>query len=244
MALLRRAASKTTMNETTSSCDPLTLTIVIPVLNESQVLPQLIKQLRLVDSHQVVFVDGGSSDSTVEQIQAARYLVLSSAPGRAQQMNVGAQIATGDVLVFLHADTQVPEGLSQLINQALTKTDRVWGRFDVRISGRSPLLAIIGFMMNWRSRMTGIATGDQVMFVRRSVFETLGGFADIGLMEDIELSKRLTRVSRPVCLFQRVTTSGRRWQKRGVLKTIVLMWWLRLAYWLGVKPSTLARWYR
>ena len=155
-------------------------------------------------------------------------------------MNAGARVAGGDVLLFLHVDTILPEGADLMIEVAICGRCRVWGRFDVEIRGRPWMLRVVAALMNWRSRITGIATGDQAIFVARSAFESVGGFPDQPLMEDIELCKRLRVLSRPACLHARAVTSGRRWESRGVLRTIVLMWRLRWAYWRGVPASVLA----
>jgi rSAM/selenodomain-associated transferase 2 len=154
-------------------------------------------------------------------------------------MNAGANVATRDYLLFLHVDTRLPENANLLLIQAF-ETDAVWGRFDVKLSGKRPLLRMIEISMNWRSRLTGIATGDQAIFVRRDVFERIGGFPEISLMEDVALSKRLKRIARPVCLRERVTTSSRRWEQNGTVRTILLMWGLRLLYFLGADPAKLA----
>jgi rSAM/selenodomain-associated transferase 2 len=156
-------------------------------------------------------------------------------------MNAGAAIATGDALLFLHADTRLPADAARCVLEALAR--RGWGRFDVRIEGGPPLLAVVAFCMNWRSRLSGIATGDQAIFVRREVFAAAGAFPEIPLMEDVALSARLRRISPPACLGVRAVTSGRRWAQRGVLRTILLMWRLRLAYFLGARPEDLARRY-
>jgi len=222
----------------------MTLSIIIPVLNEAAQLPEVFARLASLQARgaQVLVVDGGSSDGSA-QLPRAGVEWLQAAPGRARQMNAGAAQARGEVLLFLHADTQLPVQADQLLTQALAR-DRVWGRFDVRISGRAWLLPVVAFMMNRRSRLTGIATGDQAMFVRRDTFEALGGFAEQPLMEDIELSVRLRRISAPACLRAKVITSGRRWDSRGVWRTIFLMWRLRWAYWRGVPASRLAEAYR
>ncbi|MGA7790819.1 MAG: TIGR04283 family arsenosugar biosynthesis glycosyltransferase, partial [Xanthobacteraceae bacterium] len=157
-------------------------------------------------------------------------------------LNAGAALGTGDALVFLHADTALPENADRLIAAALWR--RAWGRFDVRIAGRHPLLAVVARMINWRSRVTGVATGDQAIFVRREAFNSVGGFPDLPLMEDIAISRRLKRLCRPYCIGAPVVTSGRRWEHHGVVRTIVLMWRLRLAYYFGVEPARLARQYR
>ena len=158
-------------------------------------------------------------------------------------MNAGAAVAHGDVLLFLHADTRLADDADRLIIDGLAQSGRAWGRFDVTIEGRHPLLPVVAASMNIRSRLTGIATGDQAMFVTRKAFDAAGGFPEIALMEDIELSRRLKRISVPLCLGERVTTSGRRWERRGVLRMILLMWRLRLAYFFGASPDSLARRY-
>lgn len=158
-------------------------------------------------------------------------------------MNAGAAAARREILCFLHADTQLPSGADGLITLALTKNPRGWGRFDVRIDSRHPVLACVAHLMNGRSRWSGIATGDQALFVTRYLFEAAGRYPDIALMEDIALCERLRAFGPPVCIRQPVLTSGRRWEKHGVWRTILLMWWLRLAYWMGVHPDTLARRY-
>lgn len=182
--------------------------------------------------HEVIVVDGGSDDGTAALAEGLCDRVLTAPRGRAAQMNAGAREAKGDVLVFLHADTRLPEDFSL--------GSHVWGRFDVEIDGRHPLLKVVAWSMNLRSRLTGIATGDQAIFVRRDAFP---GFPEIALMEDVALSKLLKRRGAPACLRQRVVTSGRRWESRGVLRTIGLMWRLRLLYFLGVSPERLARRY-
>lgn len=221
----------------------MSLSIIIPMLNESATLPRTLSELRqYVETAEVILVDGGSRDDSVALAQRAGRKVISSLPGRARQMNAGAAAASGDKLLFLHADTRLPPQADQLVSEALTRHH--WGRFDVTISGHHPMLAVIGFMMNRRSHLTGIATGDQAIFVRRSAFEAVGGFPEQPLMEDIELGKRLKRLGSPACLPQKVITSGRRWEQRGLWRTILLMWRLRFAYWRGASPEQLARAYR
>jgi rSAM/selenodomain-associated transferase 2 len=222
------------------------LSIVIPVLNEAQRLPSLLKRLLPLHRHgvEIVIVDGGSDDGSPSIAEYGGFTVLRSARGRARQMNAGAVAATGDVLLFLHADTLLPEGTPHLVARALVDVRRCWGRFDVRISGRAFALRMVAALMNGRSRLTGIATGDQAIFMTRAAFESVGGFLDQPLMEDIEMSRRLLKLSRPACIPQRVTTSGRRWESRGVWRTILLMWRLRWAYWRGVSPEHLAALYR
>lgn len=195
---------------------------------------------------EVIVVDGGSTDGTPDVCASLADQVLvgpASLRGRARQMNHGAAQASGARLLFLHADTQLPPDVDVLVAQALAG-DESWGRFDVRIEGQSRWLPMVAAMMNWRSRATGIATGDQAIFVQRNSFMQVGGFPDQPLMEDIELSRRLRALQAPVCLRQRVVTSGRRWDQRGAWRTIVLMWRLRWMYWRGAPPEQLARLYR
>lgn len=224
----------------------MTLSIIVPVLNEAPQLPLLLARLLLLiqHGHEVIIVDGGSVDGSAELAQDAGLTVVHATGGRAGQMNAGATHATGAVLLFLHADTQLPDDAAGLIDQALSGNKYRWGRFDVSLSGHHTMLRVVGCMMNWRSRLTGIATGDQAIFICRSVFVAVGGFPDQPLMEDIEISRRLRKVSRPACISHRVITSGRRWETHGVWRTIVLMWCLRWLYWAGVPASQLARAYR
>jgi rSAM/selenodomain-associated transferase 2 len=191
----------------------------------------------------VIVVAGGSRDGTIALARAHADQVISGPRGRAAQMNAGATLARHDALLFLHADTRLPDGADRLIAEGLAQSGRAWGRFDVAIEGASPLLSMIALTMNLRSRLTGIATGDQAMFMTRKAFGTVGGFPDIPLMEDIALSRALKRLSRPLCLAPKATTSGRRWERHGILRTILLMWRLRLAYFLGAPPHRLARRY-
>ena len=223
------------------------LAIVMPVLNEAAGIEAALRALAPLRARgaRVVVADGGSADDTlagarrfggVEVIEAAR--------GRAAQMNAGALAASGArVLLFLHADTTLPPDADRLIEQALAGGRHVWGRFDVRIAGRPRMLRVVAACMNVRSRWSGIATGDQALFMTRAAFDAIGGFPEQPLMEDIEMSKRLRTLSRPACLRERVITSGRRWESRGVWATIVLMWRLRWAYWRGASPQVLARRY-
>lgn len=224
----------------------MTLAIVVPVLNEAGAWPALAAHLQALQASdvtlQIVIVDGGSTDDTLRLAQGSGFWVLSSPRGRACQMNAGVQACRADQLLFLHADTRLPEGAAGLIMQALRT--HVWGRFDVRIEGRARLLRVVAAMMNLRSRISGIATGDQAMFMTRDAFEKAGGFPEQPLMEDIALSAALKTLGRPACLRARACTSGRRWEQYGVWRTIVLMWCLRLAYWLGANPAALARAYR
>jgi len=224
----------------------LKLSIIIPMLNEAAQLPELFAHLMPIQRAgcEIIFADGGSRDGSAYLAEVAGFTVVNAPRGRAVQMNAGAAIATGGVLLFLHADTRLPHGALHHIAQALQDGVHQWGRFDVCITGRAFMLRVVAQMMNWRSCLSGIATGDQAMFVRRAVFEQLRGFPEQPLMEDIELSKHLKEISRPACLTQCVTTSGRRWETRGIWRTILLMWRLRWDYWRGVDAQTLAGLYR
>ncbi|MEJ2379111.1 MAG: TIGR04283 family arsenosugar biosynthesis glycosyltransferase [Pseudolabrys sp.] len=217
------------------------LSIVMPALNEAATIEAALDALSPLRARgaEVIVVDGGSADGTRELARPHADKVLNAPRGRAAQMNAGAA-AAGDVLLFLHADTRLPENADALVLQGLARTDRVWGRFDVRFD-QGGLLRFVALMMNWRSRATGIATGDQALFVTRAAFERAGRFPPIVLMEDVALSARLKRVTRPLCLGARVTTSGRRWRKQGTLRTILLMWRLRLRFFLGADPAHLVR---
>lgn len=218
------------------------LSIIIPCLNEAEGIERTLTALAPLRGRgaEVIVVDGGSADGTVDCAAPFADTILTAPPGRASQMNAGAHRARGEILLFLHADTLLPEAADGLVIDGLKRARRSWGRFDVRIDGRHPLLRAVERLMNARSRLTGIATGDQAIFVTRTLFAAAGGFPDIPLMEDIELSKRLKRFGSPLCLNHCIVTSGRRWEKRGVLRTILLMWGLRLAYWLGADPRRLA----
>lgn len=219
------------------------MSIIIPVLNEAAILPHTLAALPLRGfGAEVILVDGGSTDESVALARRAGVRVVTSPPGRARQMNTGAAEARGELLLFLHADTRLPPGALSAVVQALSH--RHWGRFDITLGGRPPLLKLVAALINLRSRLTGIATGDQAIFVRRSSFEAIGGFPVQPLMEDIELSKRLKRLGPPACLWLKAHTSGRRWESRGVFRTIWLMWRLRFAYWRGADPALLARAYR
>ena len=224
------------------------LSIVIPALNEAAGLEatlQALQPLRL-RGVELVLADGGSSDATPTLAQPWVDAVVDAPRGRALQMNAGAARARADVLLFLHADTRLPPLADVLVLQAVQRSDKgaCWGRFDVRIEGRPRMLRVVAALMNLRSRASGIATGDQAIFITREAFERVGGFPEQALMEDIEISRRLKRLGRPACLRARVCTSGRRWEQRGVWRTIVLMWRLRWRYWRGESPARLAEAYR
>lgn len=227
--------------------DSMKIAIVVPVFNEALALPRLMASLvalkeAATQDVELVFADGGSTDGTVALIEKAGFLVVSSAKGRAWQMNAGATQTTGDVLLFLHADTQLPQNALKAITTSLAGKI-CWGRFDVRIAGKPWMLGVVARMMNWRSRLTGIATGDQAIFMTRTAYLAIGGLPEQALMEDIEASHRLRQLSRPACISSPVVTSGRRWETRGVWTTIFLMWRLRWAYWRGQNPKLLSELY-
>jgi rSAM/selenodomain-associated transferase 2 len=222
------------------------LSVVMPVLNEAAGIRPALDALRPLRARgtEVIVVDGGSTDGTAAVCAGRVEAVIAAPRGRAAQMNAGATAARGAVLLFLHADTLLPADADERVLEGLAASGRCWGRFDVAIDGRSRWLAVVAWMMNRRSRWSGIATGDQAIFITREAFDAVGGFPLQPLMEDIELSARLRQRGRPLCLRDRVHTSGRRWEQRGVWRTIMLMWRLRLLYRLGVSPERLARAYR
>jgi rSAM/selenodomain-associated transferase 2 len=225
---------------------PARLSIVIPALNEAAAIGDTLRALQPMRGRgvEVLVADGGSVDGTPALAITLADRVLSAPRGRARQMNAGAAAASGDVLLFLHADTGLPAAADRLVLDGLADSGRLWGRFDVRIAGRSPWLRVVAHFMNRRSRWTGIATGDQALFVRRETFAALGGFPDQPLMEDVELSSRLRRLGPPLCPGERAVTSGRRWETHGVWRTVFLMWRLRWLYWRGVAAERLAGLYR
>ena len=222
------------------------LSIIVPVLNESTALPVLLAQLLPLrrGGVDVLVVDGDSEDGSATIAECAGFRVVRSQRGRARQMNAGARAARGDVLLFLHADTRLPDGAERLIHAALADGRHDWGRFDVEFDVRTWTMDATALGMNLRSRFTGIATGDQGIFVTRAAFDAVGGFPDQPLMEDVEITTRLRERTRPACIGRPVVTSARRWQARGAWRTIFLMWRLRLAYWRGASPADLARQYR
>ena len=221
------------------------ISIIMPVLNEAGGIRETLVALQPLREAgcELILADGGSADGTAEAAAGLYDQWVGSLPGRARQMNAGAGAATGELLLFLHADTRLPaDALAWL--ERFVASDRLWGRFDVRLSGNRPLFRVIAWFMNQRSRLTGVATGDQAIVVRRSLFERVGGYEPIPLMEDVALSKTLRRHSRPYCIRASVITDSRRWEVNGAWRTIVLMWRLRWAYWRGTDPETLARRYR
>lgn len=231
----------------------MTISVIIPTLNEERTIMATLAHTAALGFDELIVVDGGSLDQTPGLVESFRRRTQSpvqspvrlvTAPsGRASQMNKGAEASGGEVLLFLHADTQLPDDANAMIQTTLTDQRMVGGRFDVRFDRPSIWGTIISRMMNWRSRLSGIATGDQALFVRRPIFEQLGGFTDMPLMEDIDFSRRLKRKGATAALTATVTTSFRRWEQQGPLRTILLMWAVRFLYWIGVRSHTLSRWY-
>jgi len=222
------------------------LSIIIPVLNEAGEIGATLAALRPMRARgcEVIVADGGSTDGSPEIARGLADAVVACGRGRARQQNAGAAVARGEVLLFLHADTRLPEDADARVTGGLRRSGRGWGRFDVRLAGRHPMLRVIERMMGLRSRLTGIATGDQAIFVRRAWFQRIGGFPDMPLMEDVALSAALKRLGPPLALRDTVRTSSRRWEERGVWRTMALMWRLRLEFWAGVDPAKLAERYR
>jgi len=229
-----------------AAADPDRISVIIPALNEAASLPHTLAALQGLRNrgHEIILVDGGSSDATVDVSRPLVDTLLQAARGRAVQMRAGAEAASGAVFWFLHADTRVPEHADRLINVALQDPDTHWGRFDVQLSERRVSLRLVAALMNIRSRLSGIATGDQGIFVRCSLYAAVGGVPPLPLMEDIALSRALRCHGRPAAIRQRLRSSPRRWEQHGVIRTILLMWGLRLAYFAGVAPSRLARFYQ
>lgn len=219
------------------------IAIVVPVLNEAEFLHAVLSQLKGIAANEVIFVDGGSTDGTDDLLRASGVQWVSSLAGRAAQMNCGASKTKSDILLFVHVDTAINSSHIEAIRHAMRDEKIAGGRFDVHLSGTHPMFRVIEYMMNLRSRLTKISTGDQAIFVRRKVFERLGGFPDQPLLEDVEFSRKIKCAGRLASLRQCVETSSRRWEQHGVLRTIVLMWWLRLRYWMGADPARLWRLY-
>jgi rSAM/selenodomain-associated transferase 2 len=234
------------MPPATKDCSPPRVSVIIPAFHEADTIAARLQDLQATrrEGAEIIVVDGGGDgDETAARAAPLCDFVMRAPRGRSRQMNAGARAATGDILIFLHADTLLPPEAQTCMREGLAKSGRAWGRFDLAIEGRSRILPVIAWFMNARSRVTGVATGDQAIFVTRAAFEAVGGFPDIALMEDVALSSALKRLSRPVCLRQKVTTSGRRWDQHGALRVILKMWSLRWRYFFGANPNDLARAY-
>jgi len=221
----------------------MNIAVIIPLLNEAKYLSGLLHDMRQWHANEVIFVDGASSDETPRLLDSAGVQWIRAKRGRAAQMNAGAAYLNSDIFLFLHADTVLSSSNIEAVVKAMYKPEMAGGRFDIRLDGNHPAFRIIAWFINLRSRLTKISTGDQAMFVRRKVFERMGGFPEQPLMEDVEFSRRLKREGDIACLRSRVTTSSRRWEKHGIVRTILLMWWLRFRYWLGASPAVLKRLY-
>ncbi|HUF42851.1 MAG TPA: TIGR04283 family arsenosugar biosynthesis glycosyltransferase [Verrucomicrobiae bacterium] len=219
------------------------ISVVIPVFNEENTIAASLSALLPLNPHEIIVVDGGSGDRTRVICDSFQVKVLLSGRGRARQMNHGARHATGDVLLFLHADTSLPKSAFQDIRSALSDPRPLGGRFDVELEGGHWMLKVIGRMISYRSRVTRVGTGDQAIFVRREVFKRMGGYPDIPLMEDIAFCRTLKRLGDVACLQSRVITSGRRWEADGVWRTILRMWTLKALYLAGVSPVRLNQFY-
>lgn len=228
-----------------AAAEPLRLSVIIPALNEAAAITASLQALQPLraSGHELIVVDGGSTDLTVDLSRPLADRVIESGAGRAVQMRAGAAAANGSVLWFLHADTIAPPDAGRLILAALQNTPAGWGRFDVQLSENGFLLKCVAWMMNQRSRLSGIVTGDQGLFVTRPNYDDVGGFPDIPLMEDVALSRALRRHGHPARIAQPLVTSSRRWLAHGVVRTVLRMWTLRLAYFLGVSPERLAAYY-
>ena len=245
-ALVQSVTSKLESSRTGLN-SALSLAVVIPLIDERKQLPALVEQLKELAPEQIIFVDGGSTDGTLEWIEqnavSDQIHLISSTAGRAKQMNLGASAANQDVLLFLHADTVLPANAKQDICYSSTQEGH-WGRFDVTFDDSSLAMNVIAFFMNCRSRLTNVSTGDQAMFIHQQLFDRVGGFDDIALMEDVAMSKKLRSIVKPINSSLKVVTSARRWKTHGVIKTVLTMWAYRFAYFVGVSPDRLAQGYR
>lgn len=223
------------------------LSIIIPVLNEEKTIGSVIENVKSSisgDNYEIIVVDGGSNDNTVSIAKSSCDQLITSSAGRGVQLNYGARASQGDTLLFVHADTILPVEFDKMITNAISTSGKSWGRFDIKLSGKKYIFRIVESLVNLRSRITSISTGDQCLFMTRALFENVNGYKDIPLMEDIDISKRLKKISIPVCLPHKVITSSRRWEEKGIIRTILLMWWLRFMFFAGVSPDNLKRLYQ
>jgi rSAM/selenodomain-associated transferase 2 len=222
----------------------LKLSVIVPMLNEAGAIGATLAAIRVgAPDAEIVVVDGGSADGSVEIARPRCEVVIIGERGRAQQMNAGAARSSGEAMVFVHADTIVPESFARDIETALADPSVVGGRFDIRLDDDHPLCVLIGALISLRSRISRTATGDQAIFVRRTTFDALGGFPDLPICEDLDFARRLKRAGRVACLRTKVITSARRWRRGGILRTSIRMWTIRLLYLAGVSPSRLSRMY-
>jgi rSAM/selenodomain-associated transferase 2 len=221
------------------------ISVIIPTLNETEQIQHCLASVQSLrrNGHEVIVVDGGSEDETCSQVKDLADKVIHHSRGRATQMNAGARAACGEILIFLHADTCLPTEADTVITSSIKDSAEFWGRFNVRLSGRHWAFRIIEICMNLRTRITGIVTGDHAMFMSKEIYNKVKGFPEIALMEDIAISSKFKHVVCPICLKHKVTTSSRRWEENGIIKTILKMWWLRISYFLGTDPLKLARQY-
>jgi len=223
----------------------LKLSVIVPMLNEAPSIATTLEAIRIgAPDAEIIVVDGGSTDSSIEAARPRCDFVMAAARGRALQMNAGATRASGDALVFVHADTIVPMSFTRDIAAALANPEVVGGRFDVRLDDNHPVCALIGALISFRSRISRTGTGDQAIFVRKQIFDALGGFPDMPICEDLDFARRMKRAGRVACLRSKVTTSARRWRSGGIVRTVLRMWTIRLLYLAGVPPDRLARMYR
>lgn len=221
------------------------ISFILPVLNEAELIVEQLQRLQVYRQagHEVLVIDGGSSDGTPQLASALADVLETTPPGRSRQMNYGSELASGEIVLFLHIDTSLPEAADELVSRALEREQAAWGWFNVRLSSRRLPFRLIGALMNMRAGLSSVCTGDQALFVRRELFEEVGKFPDLPLMEDIAISKKLRRRASPVRIDQCAVTSSRRWEDKGLLRTVLLMWKLRLLYFLGVSPSRLVAMY-
>lgn len=220
------------------------LSIIIPTLNEADQIEQHLSTLQVLreQGHELIVVDGGSIDDTVSLVSPLCNQVCQSQKSRSIQMNCGAKAATGECFVFLHADTVLPGNILEYFS-TINNIEGKWGRFDISLSGRNWIFRIIESCMNRRSSFTGIVTGDQVMFIGKELFNRVGGYPEIALMEDIAISNLLIKISAPIRIREKVVSSSRRWEKNGIVKTIIKMWILRLLYFFQYDTNKLAKLY-
>ena len=222
------------------------ISVIIPVLNEAESIQKCLEQFYQEDVIDVVVVDGGSTDGTPDKVVSAGVgrCVSSPKPGRASQMNFGAEKAVGDVFLFLHADTFLPPNGLALIREVMAKQHVVGGRFELGLAEKRLGFRLIAYLSTLRSKFLGITYGDQGIFVRRDVFGAVGGYPALELFEDSEFCNVVKKCGQFVLLPAQVCSSTRRWQKWGVVRTVIWMWVLRVLFVCGISDKTLSQWYR